>query len=356
MTKAASVISLQRYPGDRGAGGGHGSATTTGASLAPRAKGPFRLDLTVWALRRRAHNQVDAFAGGWYRRILDLDAGPIGVAVAQRGGRLDLAVKGPASAVTDGTLHQAIAWAERTLGLDQELSGFYRARKDPWLEELAIRFRGLRPPRFPSLFEAVVNAVVCQQVSLTVGIHLLNRLSERFGSRLPAAIEGWGPGAPAVERVAEANWESLRALGLSGAKSRALVACARALTGPDFDLAALRPLSDSELEDRLRSLPGIGRWSAQYVMLRGLGRWRILPGDDVGAQNSLRRHFHLPERPDYGDVVELSRSWSPYAGLVYFHLLLSGLEASGVSWDRPGRSARSGGAALASLMPTEGAP
>jgi DNA-3-methyladenine glycosylase II len=215
------------------------------------------------------------------------------------------------------------------LGLGKELAGFYRVRKEPWLEELARRFRGMRPPRFPSVFEAVVNAVVCQQVSLVVGIHMLNRLAARFGTRPPRAIDGWGPGAPEMGAIAGADWQLLRQLGLSGSKSRALVAVAQALSGADFASGALAAMPNQQLEERLRSLPGIGRWSAQYVMLRGLGRWSVLPGDDVGVQNALRRHFELPGRPAYEEVQELARAWRPYAGLVYFHLLLAGLETGG---------------------------
>ncbi len=302
---------------------GPGSATAL-VELPPGA--PFRLDLTVWALRRRGHNQVDQYDGTWYRRLLAVGGAAVGVAVRQLGPQLEIVAQGEPQALSLETLRLVGVTLVDVLGLGQELSGFYRARKEPWLEELARRFRGMRPPRFPSVFEAAANAVVCQQVSLVVGIHLLNRLAARFGTRLPRAIDGWGPGAPEMGAIAGADWQSLRELGLSGSKSRALVAIAQALSRADFASEALMAMPDQQVEDRLRSLPGIGRWSAQYVMLRGLGRWSILPGDDVGAQNALRRRFQLPGRPGYEEVQELAQAWRPYAGLVYFHLLLAGLE------------------------------
>ena len=79
----------------------------------------------------------------------------------------------------------------------------------------------------------------------------------------------------------------------------------------------------------LLGLPGIGRWSAEYVMLRGLARHHVLPGDDVGARNNLRSRFGLAEDAGYDAVATLSRRWQPYAGLVYFHLLLDALAARG---------------------------
>ena len=71
----------------------------------------------------------------------------------------------------------------RLLGPELDLSDFYRlAEGDPLLRTLAARFRGLKPPRFPTLFECVVNAIACQQLTLTVGIRLLNRLAEAHGT------------------------------------------------------------------------------------------------------------------------------------------------------------------------------
>ena len=78
----------------------------------------------------------------------------------------------------------------------------------------------------------------------------------------------------------------------------------------------------------LLGMPGIGLWSAEYVMLRGLARYHVLPGDDVGARNNLRRRFGLAEDAGYDAVARLSRHWQ-LAGLVYFHLLLDALAARG---------------------------
>jgi DNA-3-methyladenine glycosylase II len=74
----------------------------------------------------------------------------------------------------------------------------------------------------------------------------------------------------------------------------------------------------------------VGRWTAEYVMLRGLGRLDIFPGDDVGAHNKLRRFFDIDTALDYDSVKRLVAPWHPYAGVVYFHLLLDSLSETGV--------------------------
>jgi DNA-3-methyladenine glycosylase II len=66
------------------------------------------------------------------------------------------------------------------------------------------------------------------------------------------------------------------------------------------------------------------------VLLRGLGRLDVFPGDDVGAHNKLRRFFGLEGPLDYETVQELVARWQPYAGVVYFHLLLDSLAQAGV--------------------------
>ena len=82
------------------------------------------------------------------------------------------------------------------LGLDIDLSEFYRfADHDPGLQGLVRDFRGAKPPRYPSLFEALVNAIAGQQISLTVAIHLLNRLTQAYRRGLPGR-DGAGPRLP----------------------------------------------------------------------------------------------------------------------------------------------------------------
>lgn len=101
------------------------------------------------------------------------------------------------------------------------------------------------------------------------------------------------------------------------------------VTAGGLDLEALRGADDDSARETLLGLPGIGRWSAEYVLLRGLARYHVLPGDDVGARNNLRHRFGLPEGAGYDAVARLSRRWWPYGGLVYFHLLLDALAARG---------------------------
>jgi DNA-3-methyladenine glycosylase II len=78
-----------------------------------------------------------------------------------------------------------------------------------------------------------------------------------------------------------------------------------------------------------RCLHAAGRWSAEYTLLRGLGRLHVFPGDDVGERKNLARWLGLAEPLDYAGVQHAVAGWHPFAGFVYFHLLLDRLAARG---------------------------
>lgn len=95
------------------------------------------------------------------------------------------------------------------------------------------------------------------------------------------------------------------------------------------ELLSLETRSNEEICQRLLPLRGVGRWSAEYVLLRGFGRIEVFPGDDVGAQKNLQALFALADKPTYEQIQELTARWQPYAGFVYFHLLLDKLARKG---------------------------
>jgi DNA-3-methyladenine glycosylase II len=280
---------------------------------------PFRLDLTVWTLRRRPTNLIDTWDGQDYRRVLMVQAKPVEVCVRQTGApdspRLQVQAAGAnaRAAVT--------AALERLLGLQIDLTGFYRlAARDSQLAPLATRFRGMKPPRYPTIFEALVNAIACQQITLTQGIVLLNRLTENYGRA----------GAfPRPEDLSQLNTPTARKLGLSQQKTRAIRELARGMTTGRVDVHKLDAMDDVTAVEYLEELHGVGRWTAEYVLLRGLGRLEVFPGDDVGARNNLQRWLGLKRPLDYEEVRAAVAKWQPYAGLVYFHLLLDRLAEHG---------------------------
>lgn len=293
---------------------------------------PFRLDLTVWALRRRGRNLIDRWEDGRYRRALHVGDRAITVEVEQLGApdepRLSV------SNLTGGRLSKQ-QWASvelqlvRMLGTDVDLGDFYDlADADERMGPLEARLRGVKPPRFPTLFEALVNAIANQQISLEVGIELLNRITDRFGCR-PADSHGLAA-FPDPETMLGASVPDLRSMGFSNRKAEYILTSARSVATGDIDEVRLESLDRDAATEALVALRGIGRWSAEYVLLRGLGNLEVFPADDVGARNKLQEFFALASPPSRDEILALMEPWHPFGGMVYFHMLLSGLAARGV--------------------------
>ena len=293
---------------------------------------PFRLDLTVWVLRRRPDNIVDRWDGRTYRRILIDKGKPFEIAAIQldnsESPRLQITVTGDAA--TSDKKAFVSTTVERLLGIHIDLAEFYcLGKKDKLLRVPINQFLGAKPPRFPTYFETLVNAIACQQISLTVGIRLLNRLTEAFGS-IFETDEGIFHSFPCPEDLANVDADRLRRLGLSYQKARYIIGLARGITEGQIILREIEKLDDKMAMKYLCDLKGVGRWTAEYFLLRGLGRTHIFPGDDVGARNHLRDWLQLSEPMTYDNVRKVIRHWSGFGGLIYFNLLLKSLTEKGI--------------------------
>jgi DNA-3-methyladenine glycosylase II len=293
---------------------------------------PFRLDLTVWTLRRRPDNIIDRWDGQTYRRILVEDGNPFEIAVTQSDQpetpRLHVLATGEVA--VSHIKAYAIAAVERLLGIHVDLMEFARfCENDEVLRSLANQFRGSKPPRFPTYFETLVNAIACQQLTLTVGIRLLNRLTEACGLTIETE-DGLFHAFPRPHELANMDVEKLREMGFSYQKARYLTGLARTIIEKQFDMEEIERLDDKRAINRLCSLKGVGRWTAEYFLLRGMGRINIFPGDDVGARNHLQRWLRLSKPMDYDEVHKTLRRWDTYGGLIYFHLLLKSLAEKGI--------------------------
>lgn len=292
---------------------------------------PFHLEYTAWALRRRSENIVDLWDGARYERVLMIEGRPVEVEVSQQNGpetpRLEVTALG--KRLGPGTKAEVTRILKHMLGLEVDLTPFYRiAAGDSRLRTLTERSRGLKPVRFPTVFEALANAIACQQFTLVAALRLLGELARRGSVRLRTA-NGVHYGFPEPADLLRLPPRTFRSIGFSRQKTLAFRDLSRGLLKGRLDLGALSSMDNSAAVNFLLQLRGIGRWSSEYVLLRGLGRMDTFPADDVGARNGLARWLRLRPPLDYERARRILRSWQPYGGLLYFHMLMESLRATG---------------------------
>ena len=289
---------------------------------------PFRLDYTVWALRRRSKNGVDLWNNERYTRLFFIEDQQIKVIVEQKNEKEILVSTN--KKISPKIKIELIRLLEMMFGLNRNLLNFYRiAEQDPNLTSMVMQFKGLKPPRFPSIFEALVNAISCQQLSLDAGLQIQNRFVQYVGKNMNDA-DGTFYAFPIPKDVANCSIPELKKLGFSTNKCITLIELSSRIIADETLFDDLDVKTNNEIVTFLCQFKGIGRWSAEYVLLRGLGRIEMFPGDDVGAAKNLQLLLHLKTKLNYEQISKITKKWYPYAGFIYFHLLLQKLNNKGL--------------------------
>ncbi len=218
------------------------------------------------------------------------------------------------------TADQFTAALRYRFGLTQNLELFYqRIADDPCLTGLIGQLTGLRVFQKSAPFEALVTAIADQQVNLAFAETLKRRLILKYGRsinhRQVTLFE-----FPTPERLAACDELELNHLQFTRNKSRSIIRLAQGVAAGNIDLSAWQTLADDQLLDKLMSIHGVGRWTAEYVALIAYSRLNMLPAADIGLMNAVQKLYGLEHRPDEQELRKIGAAWEPFRGLVTFYL------------------------------------
>jgi DNA-3-methyladenine glycosylase II len=262
---------------------------------------------------------VDRFDGTTYRRLLPIGRSGVLLEVRQTGTVARAGLR--ATLVGPGARGEAARAAARRvlevgLGAGLDVRPFYRRfREDPLIAGALSHARGLRIAGTASLWEALVTAILAQQVNLAFAYDIRRELSLAFGRRARHGGETY-VAFPLPQRVALEPQRALRRFRLSRAKAGAIARLADLFARGELSEASVSQLSDESAVDRLTSVKGVGPWTAETALLRGLGRADVFPGADLGvvkyvAMELLGHRARVTE----ARMRRFADRWRPYRGL-----------------------------------------
>ena len=210
------------------------------------------------------------------------------------------------------------------LNLDLHLKPFYEhAKKDRILTDIIHGLRGLKIPTTPTVFEALIDSITEQQISLNVAHALERKLVKTFGKALRLDGEVYHA-YPVPRELASARLEQLRRCGLSRKKAEYINEVSRMVVDGKLDLEGFKRYDDvqrviSEL-DRIR---GIGLWTAELTIARGMHELDVIPADDLGLRRIISHHYCGDEKISGIEARKVAERWGKWKGLAAFYLIVA---------------------------------
>jgi DNA-3-methyladenine glycosylase II len=297
-----------------------------------RPKGPFNLDLTLQRYRLFGDDAAHAYVEGVYRRVIEIDGSLWVYALRSGGSPQDPVVQVQILGGRVQAHHRRAVEDEiqRSLSLDIDLEPFYRwAGADATLAELIARCYGMRPPRAATLFEALVTSISAQQVNLTFATTTRSRLIKRFGRSV--TLDGRMFYAfPTPPSLAEASLQELRDMQFSWRKAEYIVNLARLVAAGELRLDEFPHLPNEEVIGRIIQVKGLGRWTADWLLARGLGRGDVIAAGDLGVRKAVGKFYFSGQTPSIDDVRTFAARWGAFQSLAV-HYLLAGLRLSALT-------------------------
>jgi DNA-3-methyladenine glycosylase II len=283
---------------------------------------PLDVASSLELFRRSGDDLIDRWDGSRLVRVLDVNGRGV-----------------PFIATMDGTLEAPVlrVTPDDPAILDCAATTFAPAasdyaellQRDPILAKLDARFPGIRQIRQLDLFTALIRCISAQQVNLRWASTTRRRLAENFGTRYE--IDGVTVYKLDPERLAGVPPEAIRALQFTTSKSQFIVAVARAIADGQVSLDELAALPDDEVIARLSAIRGIGRWSAEWVLARTLGRPRVVAGD-LGVRKVVGLAYLGTPTPSEAEVRQATAHWGASAGTaqaLLLHALANGYRGPG---------------------------
>jgi len=192
--------------------------------------------------------------------------------------------------------------------------------KDEILYRVKNELYGLRPPGIgASIFEGAIRVIIQQQISLQVAYVMTGELVKRFGEKIEIDGELYYD-FPSPQVLANADENELRKCKLSRQKSRYIRELALKVAD-GYDLEKIREMNNERAIEELMKFKGIGRWTAELILITTLGRIDLCVPDDLGARKAVS-YFYFDGKLQSGDIVrKFTERWGKFRGWKIYYLI-----------------------------------
>lgn len=291
----------------------------------------FRLSAAIFA---NGDKQIRSFENGKFRQVMRVNSMLILVTVESVGTvdqpQLSAELKSDRALPMEYT-RKAEEIIRALFNLDFDLKPFYEnVKSDKTMARIIRQLWGLKSPTTQTVFEALVDSIVEQQISLRVANTLENRLIKRFGDSLTVDGEVYYA-YPTPKSLAVANVEALRECGLSQRKAEYIKEVSALVAERKLDLEKFKTYNDAnEVIRQMDAIRGIGVWTAELTMIRSMQKWDALPADDLGLRRVIAHYYCKDEKITSAQARKIAEPWGKWKGIAAYYLVVAemlGMEA-----------------------------
>lgn len=158
-------------------------------------------------------------------------------------------------------------------------------------------------------FQTLVRSIVNQQLSGKAAYTILSRL-----------IAAMPDGALSPEGVLALTVDQMRAVGLSGQKTKYIRDLAERTRSGELDFARFPDMTDDDVIEHLTRINGVGVWTAHMFLIFALRRPDVLPTGDLGVRSAIRKAYRLRALPKPAKIEKIARRWRPYCSVAAWYL------------------------------------
>lgn len=187
-------------------------------------------------------------------------------------------------------------------------------KKDPIMALVVEKYGDIVWAQAPDLFEDLVESIISQQLSGKAAKTIFGRFKDLYPSTALGTIA-----FPTPKQILATPHEKLRAVGLSNAKARYVKSLAEFVDTGQLVLDELKDKSDEEVITSLTRVKGIGRWTAEMILIFSLGRPDVFSMGDLGLKKAISKLYKV-DMKDLEKIEKISDAWSPYRSLACRYL------------------------------------
>lgn len=218
----------------------------------------------------------------------------------------------------------ALEAINKIFNLGLNLKPFYNdVKSDKIMSKLTQKLNGLKNPVAASVFEALVLTIIEQQISLKAAHNIEIKMIKKFGSALNRESHIYYA-FPTPAQLNNASLDELRECGLTLRKTEYIKSISKDIEIGNLDLEKFKKYKDThKIISELCKIRGVGPWTVEFVMLRGLNRLESFPADDIGIRRVIAHYYRDDKRISSDEAREIAKKWGKWKGLASFYLIIA---------------------------------